>query len=104
MFSAVFTENVKYLNSLPGCVREVDNGHCIGDSTSSIGTRSQHTSLSDGATIYSAIGQNQAKETIEEGPYNWGGINRADHLRNHQALPIHLGTARILPIHTRQMT
>ena len=92
------------LNSLPGCVREVDNGHCIGDSTSSIGTRSPHTSLSDGATIYSAIGQNQAKETTEEGPYNWGVINRADHLLNHQALPINLGSARMLSIHTRQMT
>ena len=68
------------LNSLPGCVREVDNGHAVGYSTSSTGAQSQHTLLSDGATIYSVVGQQRAGETIEGRPYHWGGIDTADHL------------------------
>ena len=75
-----------------------------GHSTSSTETQSQHTPLPDGATIYSAIGQNNAKETIERGPYNWGGINEADHLLNYQFLPINLGSTGLLPMHTKQMT
>jgi hypothetical protein len=74
-----------------------------GHSTSFTETQSQHTPLPDGATIYSAIGQNNAKETIERGPYNWGGINEADHLLNYQFLPINLGSTGLLPMHTRQM-
>ena len=75
-----------------------------GHSTSSTETQSQHTPLPDGATIYSAIGQSNAKETIEMGQCNWGGINEADHLLNYQFLPINLGSTELLPMHTRQMT
>ena len=75
-----------------------------GYSTSSTETQSQHTPLPDGATIYSAIGRSNAKETIELGQCNWGGINEADHLLNYQFLPINLGSTELLPMHTRQMT
>jgi hypothetical protein len=75
-----------------------------GYSTSSTETQSQHTPLPDGATIYSAIGRSNAKETIELGQCNWGGINEADHLLNYQFLPINLGSTELLPMHTRQIT
>ena len=83
------------LNSLPGRVREVDNGHAGGHRTSSTGAQSQPTLLSDGATTYSVMGQKRAEETIEGGLYHWGGINIADHLLHHQALQINPGSARI---------
>ena len=72
--------------------------------TSSTGTQSQHTPLPDGATIYSAIGQNQAKETNKMGLCNWGGIYEADHLLNFQAHSVNIGATKLLPIYTRQMT
>ena len=105
MFSdLVFTDFVNYLDSLPGCVREVDNGHCMdtippiqepGVNTPHYQMEPLHTPLQD---------KNQAKETIEGGPCKWGGINGTDHPLNHQVLSINLGSARMLSIHTRLMT
>ena len=104
MFSdLVFTDFVNYLDSLPGCVREVDNGHCMdtippiqepGVNTPHYQMEPLHTPLQD---------KNQAKETIKGGPCKWRGINGTDHPLNHQVLSINLGSARMLSIHTRLM-